>query len=45
MTRIESLFDGLRGKRPALIAYIVAGDPSPEALRKSSRLWSAAARI
>jgi tryptophan synthase alpha chain len=29
MTRIQRLFEGLRGKRPALIAYITAGDPSP----------------
>ena len=30
-TRIQSLFDRLRGeKRAALIAYITAGDPSPE---------------
>ncbi|HTC88489.1 MAG TPA: tryptophan synthase subunit alpha [Bryobacteraceae bacterium] len=29
MTRIQRLLDGLRGKRPALIAYITAGDPSP----------------
>jgi tryptophan synthase alpha chain len=31
LTRIGRLFDRLRGKRPALIAYIVAGDPSPAA--------------
>jgi tryptophan synthase alpha chain len=32
MTRISQLFDRLRAeKRPALIAYIVAGDPSPSA--------------
>src|SRR5580658_4699316 len=32
MTRISKLFDRLRAeKRPALIAYIVAGDPSPSA--------------
>src|SRR5271167_2976260 len=31
-TRIGRLFDRLRAeKRPALIAYIVAGDPSPAA--------------
>src|SRR6202050_5371313 len=32
MTRISQLFDRLRAeKRPALIAYIVAGDPTPAA--------------
>jgi tryptophan synthase alpha chain len=32
LTRISRLFDRLRvERRPALIAYIVAGDPSPEA--------------
>src|SRR3984957_4601187 len=32
MTRISRLFDRLRAeKRPALIAYIVGGDPSPAA--------------
>src|SRR3984885_11935129 len=30
MTRIQRLFEGLRGKRPALIVYITAGDPSPD---------------
>mgnify|MGYP000943004635 CR=1 FL=1 len=31
-TRITELFDRLRGEnRPALIAYVTAGDPSPEA--------------
>jgi tryptophan synthase alpha chain len=29
-TRIQSLFEGLKGKRAALIAYLTAGDPSPD---------------
>jgi tryptophan synthase alpha chain len=29
-TRIQSLFSGLKQKRSALIAYVTAGDPSPE---------------
>jgi len=27
--RISAMFEGLKGKRPALIAYLTAGDPSP----------------
>jgi len=30
MTRISALFERLRSERPALVAYITAGDPSPE---------------
>ncbi len=29
MSRIQRLFEGLQGKRAALIAYVTAGDPSP----------------
>ena len=37
-TRIDPLFERLRAeKRPALIAYITAGDPTPERTRRASR--------
>ena len=45
MTRIARLFEDLkRRRRCGMIAYITAGDPSPEATPRSSKLWSAAAQ-